>query len=98
MCHVTGIVTADQIKEAATWCLVGDRQSRAAVALAARDHAMLLLSTGTAFRGDNIWQLEYSDLFRQHVRLSAEDLDDLHPIHVSQQHSTLISAMFLTVF
>lgn len=39
------------------------------------DHAMLLLSTCTAFRGDNIRSLLWSDLFSREVPVPEMHLD-----------------------
>ena len=44
------------------WCLK-DQSSDLKVHRGIRDRAMLLLSTSTAFRGDNIRTLLFSDLF-----------------------------------
>lgn len=45
------------------------------IALAARDRAMLLLSTSTAMRGDNIRPILFSDLYTKDVLLVDVDLD-----------------------
>ncbi|KAG6834310.1 hypothetical protein H0H93_010572 [Arthromyces matolae] len=66
--------TEQELIRASVWCLRVEGTDQQ-VHLALRDRAMILMTTSTAFRGDNIRSLLLSDLYSQAVRLIEAGLD-----------------------
>ena len=69
----TDTYTPDELARCSWWCLTAVSGPRGTY-IGLRDHAMLLLSTSTAFRGESARILQWSDLF-----MSEMPLDDVRP-------------------
>ena len=67
--------TKDELIQCSMWYLTSCGPTLRQLYLATRNRAMLLLSTCTAFRGDNIRSLLWSDLFLRNVPMPALGLD-----------------------
>ena len=67
--------TREQLCEGAMEFLSSAHKGKSKIALAARDRAMLLLSTSTAMRGDNTRPILLSDLYSKDVPLVDVGLD-----------------------
>lgn len=69
------MVTQEQLCQGAMEFLSNAHKSKGKIGLAARDHAMLLLSCSTAMRGDNTRPILLSDLYSRDVPLVDVGLD-----------------------
>ncbi|TFY77579.1 hypothetical protein EWM64_g6432, partial [Hericium alpestre] len=58
--------TPEDLQMCALWCMTSSRTAEQ-LSLGLRDRAMLLVSAGTAFRGDSARALQWSDLFITHA-------------------------------
>ena len=60
--------TEEELRRCSLWALT-DFSGAQSIFVGLRDHAMLLFSLTTAFRGENSRMLQWSDLFRTAVPL-----------------------------
>lgn len=69
--------TINELMRASIWCIsTSDRRTAIqSLYIGVRDRAMLLVSTCTAFRGDNIRSLLWSDLFAREIPVPELGLD-----------------------
>jgi hypothetical protein len=67
--------TEDELVRGSMWHLQSSRATRLQIHIRLRDRAMLLISTSSAFRGDNTRRLLLSDLSVQDVRMIDLGLD-----------------------
>lgn len=65
----------EELTRAALWCIDHTHGTPRQFFIGVRDRAMLLLSTCTAFRGDNVRSLLWSDLFPRDVPMPDIGLD-----------------------
>jgi hypothetical protein len=61
--------TPEELMRCSRWCLAGVSGLRG-IHLGARDRAMLLFSTSTAFRGESARILQWSDLFVSEIPMN----------------------------
>jgi hypothetical protein len=77
--------TKDELIRASAWYPVG-ANTKARVYTALRDRAMLLVSTATAFRGDNVRSLLLSDLFAR----------DIPMVEIGEDRTLMVCSFLLT--
>ncbi|TFY83866.1 hypothetical protein EWM64_g142 [Hericium alpestre] len=73
--------TPAELQQCALWCVSESKTSRE-LFRGVRDRAMLLVSAGTAFRGDSARMVQWSDLFISEVPLQEVRPDYLLPVGV----------------
>lgn len=62
-CMLADTYTNEELFQCSLWALT-EFSGRQHIVVGLRDHAMLLLSAVTAFRGESCWMLQWSDLFK----------------------------------
>ena len=71
LCSTPDTNTSHQLVQCLMWCLTNYTAGPRQVFIGIHDHAMLLLSTASAFCGDSSWMLLWSDLFKSSVHLAS---------------------------
>jgi hypothetical protein len=83
----TDTYTSKELERCSKYCLTAFPGNRG-IHLGARDRAMLLLSTSTAFRGESARILQWSDLFMSEILM--DDVSDGFRVPVCVSATVLV--------
>ena len=83
----TDTYTSKELERCSKYCLIAFPGSRG-IYLGACDHAMLLLSTSTAFHGESARILQWSDLFMSEIPM--DDVSDGFRVPVCVSATVLV--------